>query len=206
MKNSLFILFLLLGLTLYSQNDCYMYKSNIRYLECSNGYITTNKYPVTSENRYLRNLNIDYLRLDSINYNIEKCLNEFRREYNCPPLTHLKILDELAKLQCDYNYYNHTTGHYNSKYGEDVGLRAQYLGITTLKRVGEVCMYRQHSLLEFPSYKSINLDYVRDVMDYYWLSPLHRNCLLNLNYVYYGFYNHYNKDTKEYYNVMIVGY
>jgi len=206
MKNNLVILFLLVGLNLYSQNDCHLFKSNIRYLTCDNGYVTSDKFPVNSENRYFRNFNIDFMRIDSMNFYTETCINDFRKEYNCPTLTHLPILDQLAKLQCDYNHDTQQTTHYNAIYGEDVGKRAQYLGITEFSRVGEVCMYRKQNLLEFPYFETLNLEYTRDVFDYYWLSTAHRNCLLNPSYSYYGYYNHYDKETKEHYNVIVVTY
>jgi uncharacterized protein YkwD len=202
MKVSNVVFFILLSIYSFGQRNTNVLYSNIFYAGNSNSLVP--KYPSNDDNKEQRQKNINKVNLDSINSDFIKCFNEFRREYGLPSLIHDENLTIVATCQLWYISRTNDISHYNTHYGETPMERAKFLGVNDFDYIAEVCLMDQRYMMEYPNYKSVNLEYTRTIFDLYWSSPHHREILQDTKYTRYSFCNHYDKETKKFYNVMII--
>ena len=193
--------------SLFYFNSKSQFNSNILYSNIFKSDIYQKLVPKYPNNDYLnamRKKNLEKISLDSIDKNFDQCINEFRRDYRLGSLTYNEKLAGAAYLQVFYFIGGGTIGHYNPDFGETPLERVKFAGYTDFYWVGEVCLMDHPNMMEYPNSQTVNLEYTRTIFDLYWSSQHHREILQDPKYKQYGFYNHYDKKTQKFYNVIVV--
>ena len=202
MKISNVLFFLLLSVFSLGQKNLGTLYSNVYTTNTSNSLVP--KYPSNDLNNSSRKKNLIKVNSDSIDRNFNKCINEFRKNYGLNGLTYDDNLTQIAFVQLCYISRTGNVGHYNPDFGKTPLDRAKFVGYTNFYWIAEVCLMDQRSMMEYPNYNSVNLEYTRTIFDLYWTSPRHRDILQDPKYKRYGFCNYYNNQNGKFYNVIIV--